>query len=109
MFIAGCGLINCSQDNYKVVVFALDMGGIDGRTLDPACRDPADPHRASDALLRWHYRQAVLANVRGAGEPVFGEAPSGTDALREIEHGPYAKERFQMEIAARLRGFGNDD
>lgn len=24
-----------------------------------------------DQLLRWHFRQAVLANMRGAGEPVF--------------------------------------
>ncbi|KAF8434904.1 hypothetical protein BGX38DRAFT_1218585 [Terfezia claveryi] len=30
-----------------------------------------DPHRVSDEVLRWHFRQNVLANMRGAGEPVF--------------------------------------
>lgn len=44
---------------------------IDGRTLDIACRRLGDPHCVSDLLLRWHFRQSVLANMRGAGEPVF--------------------------------------
>ena len=30
-----------------------------------------DPERPVDELLRWHFRQAVLANVRGQGEPYF--------------------------------------
>lgn len=97
------------DDNYKVVAFGLDMHNLDGRTLDPACRMPHDAHRVADTLLRWHYHQAVLANVRGAGEPIFDGAPPGADALRTIEREPYARERFQMEISARLRGFVNGD
>lgn len=42
------------DDGYKVVVFDQDADGLDGRTLDRICRDPADPHRVSDNLLRWH-------------------------------------------------------
>ncbi|KAG0633402.1 hypothetical protein HOY80DRAFT_1105786 [Tuber brumale] len=56
------------DDGYKVVVFAVDIYGYDGKTLDPVCRNPDDPHRVSDHLLRWHFRQSVLANIRGAGE-----------------------------------------
>lgn len=41
--------------------------GIDGKVLDPVCRNPDDPHHVSDGLLRWHFRQSVLANVRGLG------------------------------------------
>ncbi|KAF8416248.1 HNH endonuclease-domain-containing protein [Tirmania nivea] len=92
------------DDGYKVVVFTLDDLGIDGRTLDPVCRNAADPHRVSDELLRWHFRQSVLANMRGAGEPVFEHDFAGVDMVHEISSGPYGKERFEMEVAARLHG-----
>ncbi|KAG0636815.1 hypothetical protein HOY80DRAFT_975892 [Tuber brumale] len=93
------------DDGYKVVVFNFDIFGYDGRTLDPVCRNPADPHSVSDELLRWHFRQSVLANVRGAGEPIFeNDFPPGTDMVGEILAGPYARERFELEIATRLEG-----
>ena len=70
------------------------------------CRDPTDPHCVSEQLLRWHFRQSVLANMRGEGEPIFEhDFPPGTDMMGEIREGPYAKERFEMEVAAELRGF----
>ncbi|KAH8147936.1 uncharacterized protein LAJ45_08037 [Morchella importuna] len=91
------------DDNYKIVVFDEDLLGIDGRMLDPVCRNPEDPHPVCDALLRWHFRQSVLANMRGAGEPVFEhDFPPGTDMMREIREGPCAQERFELELAARL-------
>ncbi|KAI9858501.1 MAG: hypothetical protein M1813_006442 [Trichoglossum hirsutum] len=92
------------DDNYKVTVFGVDTFGMDGRFLDPACRNPEDPHRVSDQLLRWHFRQSVLANVRGAGEPIFEyDFPPGTDMMKEIREGPYAQERFEKELAVRFR------
>ncbi|KAG0641261.1 HNH endonuclease-domain-containing protein [Tuber brumale] len=92
------------DDNYKVVVFDVDICGLDGRILDPVCRNPSDPHRVSDHLLRWHFRQSVLANMRGAGEPIFEhDFPPGTDMVGEILTGPYGRERFELEIADRLR------
>ena len=100
-------LADGAQAGYKVVVFGLDVHALDGRTLDAACRRAADG--VPDALLRWHYRQAVLANVRGGGEPLFDGAPEGTDALREMADGPYAKERFEMEMSARLGAFAGED
>jgi len=93
------------DDGYKVVVFDFDLHGFDGRVLDPVCRNPADPHRVPDQLLRWHYRQSVLANMRGAGEPIFEyDYSPGTDMVGSILAGPYGKERFELEMAARLRG-----
>ena len=44
-----------------------------GKTLDFGCRDPEDPHKASDELLRCHFRQSVLGNMRGAGICVVRE------------------------------------
>jgi len=90
--------------NPDITVFDDDITGLDGKFLDPVCRDSTDPHRVSDQLLRWHFRQSVLANMRGAGEPIFEhDFPPGTDMVGEIRDGPYARERFEMEIAARLR------
>jgi len=98
------------DDNYKVVVFTDDLLGLDGRILDPACRSPADPHRVSDEALRWHFRQSVLANVRRGGEPVFEhDFPPGYDMVREILAGPYGQERFELEIASRLRRVSKDN
>ncbi|KAF8422323.1 hypothetical protein BGX38DRAFT_1251983 [Terfezia claveryi] len=93
------------DDGYKVVMFTKNMYGIEGRTLEIVRRDPADPNRVSDELLRWHFQQSVLANMKGAGEPVFEhDFPPGTDMVKEISEGPHAKERFELEMAARLRG-----
>jgi hypothetical protein len=87
------------------VVFDDDYLGLDGRILDPVCRDPANLHRVSEQLLRWHFRQSVLANMRGAGEPIFEhDFPPGTDKMAEMQQEPYAQERLEMEFASRLRG-----
>lgn len=59
-----------------------------------------------DQALRWHFRQAVLANMRGAGEPVFEhDFPPGTDMAGEIRSGPKAAERMAFELYTRLAGF----
>ncbi|PUU82889.1 hypothetical protein B9Z19DRAFT_1040158 [Tuber borchii] len=89
------------DDGYKIVVFTFDVLGLDGRILDPVCRNPTDPHHVSDQALRWHYRQSVLANVRRGGEPIFEhDFPLETD---EIHASPYGQERFELEMAFRLR------
>ena len=57
------------DDGYKVIVFIGDFFNCDGRILDPTCRNPDHGHRVSDHVLRWHFRQSVLANLRGLDEP----------------------------------------
>ncbi|PUU78816.1 hypothetical protein B9Z19DRAFT_906321, partial [Tuber borchii] len=56
------------DDNYKIVCFTPDTIGLNlaGRHLDQ--RFLEDPLRPVDQVLRWHFRQAVLIHVRGAGE-----------------------------------------
>ena len=89
------------------MVFDDDMLEIDGKVLDEVCRNPNDPHRVSDAILRWHFRQSVLANMRGAGEPIFEHDFGGQDMIAVISGERYGKERLEMEVEARLRGFGD--
>ena len=68
---------------------------MDGRTLELVSRDPSDPHCISDHLLRWHFGQCVLANMRGTGKPISEhDFPSGTDMVGEVGLGPYGKERL---------------
>ncbi|PUU84228.1 hypothetical protein B9Z19DRAFT_1098221 [Tuber borchii] len=59
------------DDNYKIVFFDEDIYGIAGTHISNLKAFLADPQRPLDQLLRWHYKQAVLANVRGQGEPFF--------------------------------------
>jgi hypothetical protein len=62
-----------------------------------------DPQRPVDELLRWHFRQAVLANMRGAGEPVFEhDFPPGSDIVGQIFEGPRSAERMEHELFGRL-------
>ncbi|WEW62008.1 hypothetical protein PRK78_007508 [Emydomyces testavorans] len=93
------------KDDYKIVEFGPDGYGIDGRILDPVCRDPTNTNgRVSDELLRWHFRQSVLANMRGAGEPIFeSDFPSGSDMMATLRDELYGRERFEMELESRLR------
>lgn len=77
---------------------------MDGRVLDPICRDPNNINHASDELLRWHFRQSVLANMRGVGEPLFeSDFPPGSDMMGTLREELYGKERFEMELESRLR------
>ena len=60
-----------------------DDDDIAGTYLDK--RFVEDPKRPVDQVLRWHFRQAVLANMRGQGEPVFeSDFFPNSDILDEI-------------------------
>ncbi|CAG7993859.1 unnamed protein product [Penicillium nalgiovense] len=98
------------DDGYKIVTFVPDQWQIDGRVLDPVCRQPNDPNHVADDLLRWHFRQSVLANMRGAGEPVFEtDFPPGTDKMTTLRNEQYGKERFEMELELRLRPMAKEE
>ncbi|KAH0565291.1 hypothetical protein GP486_001311 [Trichoglossum hirsutum] len=90
-----------SQDNYKIVCFDVDIDGIAGRHLDQEFLE--NPHRPVDQLLRWHFRQAAIANMRGAGEPIFEcDFPPGSDIMGEIMSSPKVAERMEFELFGRL-------
>ncbi|KAK9243527.1 hypothetical protein V1506DRAFT_448039, partial [Lipomyces tetrasporus] len=95
-----------NPDNiHKITSFDSDLLGLDGRTLDPICRDPNDERRVTGELLQWHFCQAILANMRGAGETVFEfDFPPGTDMICEIRSGPEAAKRMGAELFSRLDG-----
>ena len=81
--------------------FADDRKGLAGKYLDQEFRN--DPERPVDQLLRWHFRQAVLANMRGAGEPRFEhDFPPGSDIVGDILNGPKSAERMEFELFNRL-------
>ncbi|KAK9482074.1 hypothetical protein V1527DRAFT_455393 [Lipomyces starkeyi] len=91
------------NDQYRIVCFLDDSLGLAGRQLDPICRDLEDPHHVNDNILFWHFQQAVLANMRGAGEPVFDEdIPPGSDTMDAILSGPAPAERMEFELSSRL-------
>ncbi|KAL0634241.1 hypothetical protein Q9L58_006859 [Maublancomyces gigas] len=91
------------DDNYKIVCFDGDGLGVGGRHLDQQLL--RDDRRPVDQVLRWHFRQAVLANMKGAGEPVFeNDFPPGSDMIGEILDGPKAAERMEFELFTRLAG-----
>lgn len=48
---------------------------------------------------------AVLANMRGDGEPSFEHDFAGVDMFTESREEPKEQERFEVEIASRLYGF----
>jgi hypothetical protein len=90
-----------SHDHHKIVCFGYNDESFAGKHLDQ--RFLEDPRRPPDTLLRWHFRQAVLANVRGAGEPSFEfDFLPGSDIMGEIASGPPAGDRIEFEMFSRL-------
>jgi len=83
------------------VGFDEDVDDIGSQYLDQQLLN--HPDRPADQLLRWHFRQAVLANMRGAGEPVFeNDFPPGSDMAGEVRNGFKPAERMEFELFSRL-------
>ncbi|KAF4761454.1 hypothetical protein HAV15_007750 [Penicillium sp. str.  len=98
------------DDGYKITDFSANNWNVDGRILDIVCRDPNHPDRVADELLRWHFRQCVLANMKGAGEPIFKhDFPPGTDMINEIMRGPLPAQRMELELFSRLQQIPQED
>ncbi|KAG0124168.1 hypothetical protein HOY82DRAFT_200346 [Tuber indicum] len=96
------------DDNYKIVCFSPDTLDFDiaGRHLDQTFLD--NPHRPVDQVLRWHFRQAVLVNMRGGGEPCFEtDFPPGSDMIGGIMRGAKAAERMEFELFTRFNAMEN--
>ena len=77
--------------------FVNDGKGIAGKYLDQELLN--DPQRPVDQLLRWHFRQAVFVNMKGAGEPVFEhDFLPRSDIIGQILHGLKAAKRMEFEL-----------
>lgn len=64
---------------------------------------PLYPQRPADQLFRWHFRQAVLTNMKGAGAPTFEyDLPPGSDIVGDILKGPKTAKRMKFEVFSRL-------
>lgn len=91
------------DDGYKVYSFRPSSWKFHNRDLHPACRQTNNPQGVIPALLRWHFEQAVLCNMRGNGEPSFEfDFPPGTDMMGEILNAPQAAQRMEAELFTRL-------
>jgi hypothetical protein len=83
------------------VFFTLHWSDLAGKQLDREFL--GNPQRPPDELFRWHFRQAVLTNMKGAGEPCFEhDFPPGSDIVGDILNGPKAAERMEFELFNRL-------
>jgi hypothetical protein len=83
------------------VFFSNDGKGLAGKYLPQDFID--NPQRPVDQVLRWHFRQAILGNMRGAGEPRFEhDFPPGSDIVSDILCGLKAAERMEFELFGRL-------
>ena len=81
--------------------FSHDARDLAGKYLDQEFLD--NTQRPVDQLLRWHFRQAVLTNMKGPGEPRFEhDFPPGSDIVGDIIRGPKAAERMEFELFNRL-------
>jgi hypothetical protein len=83
------------------VFFNIDTKNLAGKHLDQQLLD--DPQRPVDELLHWHFRQAVLVNMKGVGEPFFEhDFPPGSDVVGQILKGPKSAKRMEAELFGRL-------
>ena len=89
------------QDGYKVIVFAADSNSIAGRYLSPSVRQNG-LHGVRNTLLRWHLRQCVFANMRGAGEPVWDYDDTSGDVVGRLLREDTGGYKLGEEIATRL-------
>lgn len=94
------------NDGYRMQSFSPNVWELHGKVMDPVCRDPDNPLSVDGALLRWHYEQAVLCNVRRAGEPVLEfDFPPGTNMIEDIQQGPQPAQQMEAELFNRLYGW----
>ena len=95
-------MITLIQNNYKVVCFC-NRPRFDGMRmyLNP---DVDEKHQPSRALLKHHYRMAVLLNMKArVGYPEWDEdIPEGCDQMAEIALSEEGQLRLETVLAGKL-------
>ena len=94
-----------SKDDYKVFSF-LNNPQYEGLTMFRR-PDISDKYQPCGALLKQHFRMAVLLNMKGrVGYPVWDEdIPEGCDHVAEISESDQGKLRFETVLAGKLNQF----
>ncbi|KAF3113168.1 hypothetical protein TWF706_010157 [Orbilia oligospora] len=90
------------EANYRVYAFDDDNFGYSEKYMSvPALQN--GEVGARDTLLQWHFRQSVLANMRGAGEPIWDYGPNEEgDVVGRLLSSDHTMTRLGEEVGARL-------
>ncbi|KZF19791.1 hypothetical protein L228DRAFT_241540 [Xylona heveae TC161] len=95
--------ISIHPREHRVVCFSYDFHDVGGKVISKTCWDPNSEDSVRPELFDWHFRQAVLANMKGAGAPIFeNDFPEGSDMVAKIREGPMPENRMEVELAMRL-------
>ncbi|EGX47880.1 hypothetical protein AOL_s00081g207 [Orbilia oligospora ATCC 24927] len=90
------------EANYRVYAFDDDNFGYSGKYMSIPARQNGEVG-ARDTLLQWHFRQSVLANMRGAGEPIWDYGPNEEgDVVGRLLSSDHTMTRLGEEVGARL-------
>ncbi|KAK9364710.1 hypothetical protein V1509DRAFT_572474, partial [Lipomyces kononenkoae] len=90
------------DDNYRIITFRDNVFNVGGPLLDPVCRNPVIIASTMTFCGGTSVKE-TLANMRGAGEPVFEtDFPPGSDMVGEIRNGPDPIKRMEAELFSRL-------
>ena len=97
-------MLTMPQRGYKVFCLDEDTYRVGGRSLSQSARQPSNTHdKISDDLLRWHFKQCVLHNMKGAGEPGWEENDFGDrNEIEQIMELGDAGLRMEEELFTRL-------
>ncbi|PYI09742.1 hypothetical protein BO78DRAFT_415302 [Aspergillus sclerotiicarbonarius CBS 121057] len=94
---------------HKVVVFTRDSQQVGGRVLSPTTRPSRDRNlTVSDDLLRWHFHQAILTNMKGSGERQWDLDYAGGDPMNIILAHEDAGDIMEAELATRLGAYAGE-
>jgi hypothetical protein len=95
-------ILSILQNGYKVTCFTKDIWHCDG--LYMILKNYPQQYQPLRALLKHHFRQAVLCNMKGRG-PEYDwdeDLTPGTDPVAEISQSQEGKLRFELVMAERL-------
>ncbi|KZF19131.1 hypothetical protein L228DRAFT_251222 [Xylona heveae TC161] len=92
------------DNNYKITYFKRKTrmpGNGEPMYLNP---DYPAKYQPSRALLKYHFRMAVLCNLKGRGAEYDWDEDitPGMDSVKEISGSEQGKLRFELEVASRL-------
>ncbi|KAL4970565.1 uncharacterized protein BDV14DRAFT_45354 [Aspergillus stella-maris] len=120
MFSAQNGLILCTRAHlvfdffeiavnpdrgYRTIFFGFDKQGLGGRVLSRSTKSGPIDHQVSDECLRWHYRQAIMVHMRGAGEPPWDTYDDQGGDVGRIMELPDGAEILEAELGNRLGAY----